>query len=121
MTESQKRSSAKQFDFVEYTKEGFEVFGNITGHPRIKAVVPAPYVNCITEADREKRYRDAIDGIILRGYFITKCQRIRNIAFDRKDQKTTLSLEYRPCMSTDEIQHVAESIRTILKRRCVPA
>ena len=105
---------------MKYTSEGFEVFGNPEGCPRISAVVPAPDINHISEEARKKTHQDAIDAVILNGYLITKCVRVRNEAFDKKGQKTTLSVSYRPCRNKSEIENVAESIRTILKRRASP-
>ena len=108
----------KQFDFAQYTDDGgFEIFGNDTGYPRMKAVIPAPDINTPDAEERIRRHQEGVDGIVLQGYLVTKRQLIRNQAFDRKDQKTTLSLAFRPCMSKQEIEVVALQIKEILKRK----
>lgn len=103
----------KEFKFCRYTEEGFEIFGNKEGLPRITAVVPAPDVNHKTEADRQKTHTEAVNGLTLQGYYIVSKRLIRNEAFDKKGQKTTLKIIYRPCKTPEEMKEVRDSIMQI--------
>ena len=106
---------------VKYVQKGvnvdIEIFGNPEGFPSIVAVVPAPDLNCRDETERQARFDEAIENLILAGQFITSMQRIRNTTFDRKDQKTTLQIKYRPCTNDDEIKAIHEKITVILEKR----
>ena len=120
------QETAKDFKFCRYTEDGFEIFGNKEGLPKITAVVPAPDVNHKTEEDRQKTHTDACNGITLQGYFIVSKRLIRNEAFDKKGQKTTLKIIYRPCKTPKEMAEVRDSIMQIFadfkaKRNEVPA
>jgi hypothetical protein len=107
----------KEFPFAKYYDDGtIEVFGNKEGYPRLSGVLPAPDINTASEGERQKRFDDACSGITLQGYFFTKKQRIRNTAFDRVDQKTTLSVKYRACKNKKEIEEVHNLIIEILKQ-----
>lgn len=105
----------KEFKFVKYYEDGFEVFGNKEGSPRITAVIPAPDINHATEEERQKTHTEACNGVTLQGYLITSKRLIRNTAFDKKGQKTTLKIVYRPCKNKEEIKQVAAEIRKIGK------
>ena len=106
----------KECPFCKYYDSGIiEVFGNKEGYPRYTGVCPAPDVNTKPE-DRQKRYDDAINGITLQGYLITYQKFIRNTAFDKKGQKTTLKIKYRPCKNRTEINQVYSKICKILDR-----
>lgn len=109
------QKTIKEFKFCRYYEEGFEVFGNKEGLPKITAVVPAPDINHKTEKDREKTHTDACNGIILQGYYIVSKRLIRNETFDKKGQKTTLKLIYRPCRTPKEMMEVRDSIMKIFE------
>ncbi len=109
-------NNKKRLAFAEYSADikTFEIFGNKEGLPKIKGVIPAPDINHTSEEEREKTFKKVLDNITIEGFYIIKTQRIRNMAFDKKRQKTTLSVEYRPCKNEEEIKLVAERIRKIL-------
>ncbi len=112
-----KQKIVKEFKFCRYYEDGIEVFGNKEGLPRITAVVPAPDVNHKTEEDRQKTHNEACNGLTLQGYYIVSKRLIRNEAFDKKGQKTTLKLIYRPCKTPEEVMEVRDSIMQILGYR----
>lgn len=106
----------KEFPFAKYYDDGsIEVFGNEEGYPRFSGVIPAPDLNTPSEEERQKIFDRACAGITTQGYFFVKKQRVRNTAFDRKDQKTTLSVRYRACKNKKEIEEVHGLIVEILK------
>jgi hypothetical protein len=105
----------KEFPYCKYHDGGIiEVFGNEYGLPIITGVIPAPDINTKDEIERQKRYDEAIDGITLQGYIIISKKLIRNEGFDKKGQKTTLKLSYRPCKNKQEIEQVYFKILNIL-------
>ena len=105
----------REFKFCKYYADGtIEVFGNESGTPRITGVMPAPDVNTKDGIERERRYTEAITGITLQGYFIESQKFIKNKAFDKKGQKTTLEIVYRPCTNKSEIEQVYKKIITLL-------
>ena len=106
----------KTFPFCTYYKDGtIEIFGNESGTPQITAVCPAPDINTKDGAERQKRFDEACNGITLQGYLITSKKLIHNQAFDKKGQKTTLQLIYRPCKNNDEIKMVHTEIMKLIK------
>jgi hypothetical protein len=105
----------KEFPYVKYHEDGIiEVFGNESGTPIITGVVPAPDINTKDGVERQKRYDEATNGITLQGYFIISQKLIRNEGFDKKGQKTTLKLSYRPCKNKQEIEQIYLKILKIL-------
>ncbi|MFA5715808.1 MAG: hypothetical protein WC998_08705 [Candidatus Paceibacterota bacterium] len=106
----------KEFPFAKYYDDGtIEIFGNKEGLPAISGTIPAPDINTPSEEERQKRFDQVCANITLQGYFFTKKQRIRNIAFDKPSQKTTLSVRYRACKNEKEIKEVHDLIVEILK------
>lgn len=106
----------KEFPFCKYHDDGtIEVFGNESGSPEITGLVPSPDVNTKSGEERQKRYDEACNGIILQGYFIVKTELIRNKAFDKPGQKTTLRVVYRPSKNKEELQMVHSNILKIMK------
>ena len=106
----------KEFPFAKYYDDGtIEIFGNEEGLPAISGTIPAPDINTSSEEERQKRFDQVCAGISLQGYFFTKKQRIRNIAFDKPGQKTTLSIRYRPCKNEKEIKEVHALVMEILR------
>jgi len=111
----------KKLDYVTYYDDGsMEISGNEDGMPVIEGVLPAPDVNTASEEEREKRHREGMDSLILNGYFIESARRVRNKAFDKPGQKTTLKVRYRPCKNEGEIRVVKEKIARILWRKARP-
>lgn len=105
----------REFSYCKYHDDGtIEVFGNDEGYPRYTGVCPAPDVNTKDGVERQKRYDEAINGITLQGYFITDQKLIKNAVFDKKGQKTTLEIKYRPCMNKSEIELVYSKILHLL-------
>lgn len=106
---------------VKYVQTGkqvdIEIYGNKDETPTITAVVPAPSLNCKDESERQKRFDDAIENLILEGQFITSMKRIKNQAFDLDGEKTTLQIVYRPCKNEDEIKAIYDKIRAIMDKR----
>jgi hypothetical protein len=104
---------------VEYNDDGkgFTIYGNPSGLPSATCVVPAPSVNCKDESERQKRFESAIEGCILEGKFIVEQKRIRNTAFDKRDEKTTLQLKIRACKTPDEVNAIHDKIVEILAKR----
>ena len=106
----------REFTFAKYYDDGtIEIFGNEEGYPRFSGVIPAPDVNTQSEEERKKRFDVACASISIQGYYFTKKRRIRNIAFDKPGQKTTLSVEYRACKNKREINEVHDLVVEILK------
>ena len=106
----------KEFPFCTYYKDGMiEIFGNESGSPSVTAVCPAPDINTKNGEERQKRHDEACNGITLQGYLITSRKLIHNKAFDKRGQKTTLQVKYRPCKNKDEIQMVHSEIIKIIK------
>ena len=107
----------KEFPFAKYYDDGtiIEIFGNKEGLPAITGTIPAPDINTSSEEERQKRFDQVCAGITLQGYFFTRKQRIRNIAFDKPGQKTTLSIRYRPCKNEKEIKEVRALVVEILR------
>jgi len=111
----------KEYPFCKYHDNGtIEIFGNKEGYPRISGVIPAPDCNHLTEVKRQKTHNDACNQITLQGYLITSKRLIRNIAFDKPNQKTTLSIRYRPCKNENEIRRVYLMIKDILNEDAEP-
>ena len=109
------RNKVREFSFAHYHDDGtIEIFGNEDGFPIITAVCPAPDVNTKTGGERQKLFDEAMNGITLQGYFITEQKMIKNIAFDRPGQKTTLQVKYRACRNKSEIESVHRKIIKIL-------
>jgi hypothetical protein len=106
----------KEFPFAKYYDDRtIEIFGNKEGLPVISGTIPVPDISTPSEEERQKRFDQVCAGITLQGYFFTKKQRIRNIAFDKSDQKTTLSIRYRPCKNEKEIKEVRALVVEILR------
>lgn len=109
----------KEYAFCKYHDDGtIEVFGNPDGYPRYRGVIPAPNINH-TEEERTEAHKRACDDLTLQGYLFTKKKLIRNIGFYRPDEKTTLSVAYRPCKDEAEIKQVFQEIKTILHERLI--
>jgi len=107
----------KEFRYAKYYEDGsVEIFGSKEGYPRIMGVVPAPDINTKSEEEREAVHTEACDNITLEGYLITAKKRIRNQAFDKKDQKTTLQIQYRPAMNEEEVNEIHRRITEIIKK-----
>ena len=84
------------------------------GLPRFNAVCPAPF--CPDE-EREQRFEEARRALILDGYHIVRETRVRNAAFDKKGEQTTMKLVYRPCKDQAEAQWVLEKAAFYLKQK----
>jgi hypothetical protein len=105
----------KVFPYCKYHDDGtIEIFGNKEGYPRITGVIPAPDINHSSEEERQKTHAGACNQIALQGYIITSKRLIRNTAFDKPGQTTTLKITYRPCKNEDEIRCVFLGIKDIL-------
>ena len=108
----------KEFPFAKYHDDGtIEIFGNPEGYPRFSGAIPAPDINTASEEERQKRFDEACDALTLQGYFFVKKQRIRNTAFDKPGQKTTLSVSYRACKNENEIKEVRDLILEIIQKK----
>jgi hypothetical protein len=94
-----------------------EIFGNREGLPEITGVVPAPDVNTKSEQDRRKQHNDALEQIILMGYYIKSTKLIRNEAFDDPGQRTTLQIVYRPCKNEEETNELFKKFQKIMDRK----
>ena len=103
-----------QYGNAVYGDDGsLEIFGNEQGLPQATAVIPCPWAD---ETERQKRFEDALESLVLKGYFIIETKRIRNEAFDKKNEKTTLEVKYRACKSEQEIHAVASKIKEVVMR-----
>lgn len=105
---------SERYGYVEYHDNCIEIHGNAEGYPRMTGVIPAPDINTSSEEEREKRFKGACDNLYLQGYFIVSKRRIRNTAFDRPGQKTSLKIVYRPCKKGKEIVQVKGEIQRII-------
>lgn len=98
---------------IYYEDGTVEIFGDKSGLPEFNTLVPAPHCD---EPERQRRYRKAIEQITLQGYMILETKRVRNDAFDKKDQKTSLKIVARACKTEDEIKAVHENIMEIINK-----
>lgn len=104
--------------YVEYSADGaITIFGNREGSPRFTGAIPAPDINTKTLEARLKRYKDACDDLTLQGYFIISRRLVCNTAFDKRGQKTTMKVIYRPCKNEDEAKKVKKEICEISHER----
>lgn len=107
-----------KFNFSIYHDDGsIEILGNKEGYPRMSGVIPAPDINTKSEQERKYIHDGACDQITIQGYLIVTKKLIRNTAFDRHDQKTTLKVYYRPCRNKTEMEQVHSDILKIIEKR----
>jgi hypothetical protein len=99
--------------YLRALAEELEVLIVPEGLPRLSAVCPAPM---LSDSKREERFEAAKRGITLDGYHLVSERRVRNKTFDRKGEKTTLKLVYRPCKNEAEAQRVLEKAAIYLKQ-----
>lgn len=112
-------SMGTKLEYAEYFPDGsVEISGCKDGLPRFTGVVPAPDVNTSSEEERVRRHNQACDALYLRGYFIVSRRRVRNPAFDRQGQRTTLKVIYRPCKNKREVEQVHREIKRIIGGGC---
>jgi hypothetical protein len=86
------------------------------GMPELTGVIPAPDLNTKSEEERLEKFDKVCEQLLLKGYFIKSKWRIRNKAFDKPGQKTTLKIVYRPCKTEDEMKIVFKKAMAILTR-----
>jgi hypothetical protein len=84
------------------------------GLPEFTGEVPAPMCS---EIERAERVENARRGIWLDGMFIESERRVRNPAFDKRGEKTTTELKWRPCKTQDEADFVAHKVLAIARER----
>ena len=78
-----------------------------------EAIIPAPFMS---EIERQERVKKAIDSKYLEGYFVEIKGRVRNKAFDKKGEKTTIKIVYRPCRSEDEAKFVISKVQELINK-----
>lgn len=97
---------------VTYFPDGsVQVAVNPEGLPSCEGLVPAPFMD---EAQRQALIQQAIDHLYIHGWFVTGHRRIRNEAFDARNEYTTTQIDFRACKSDDEARYVMEQIGRIL-------
>jgi hypothetical protein len=97
-------------------EKGVGVRVSADGLPSWEGVVPAPFMS---ETDRQRVHREAIEDAALRGFMVVKQARIRNVAFDKRGEKTTLKIEARTCRNRGEALALARDVVRIIEARKV--
>lgn len=103
---------------IYYESGTVEIRGHPSGLPAFEGVVPAPFCD---ETERQRRFQAALDQMTMSGYMILETKRIRNDAFDKTNEKTTLRVKWRTCKNEDEIKAVHAKLMEIIKgkdQRC---
>jgi hypothetical protein len=84
---------------------------NADGLPSAVGLIPT--INYKPE-ERLKILQDALDGLVLQGYWVEGWKWIKNPAFDKKGEKTTAEIKYRVCKTKDEALIIVETIKEII-------
>lgn len=90
-----------------------EIIVTADGYPMCEGPVPAPWMS---EIERAKVVQQQREAIWMRGMFITAEQRVRNEAFDKRNERTTTKIKYRMCKNADEAKFVVSKVKEILSR-----
>lgn len=111
MKNAESNEVIKKADYVTYYKDGqFEISVHPEGLPRIEGVIPAPDVWMSSEEKRVEFFDTSVMKIYLSGWYVVSQRRIRNTAFDKKGQKTTMKVIVRPCKTKKEAEFVRDKI-----------
>lgn len=78
-----------------------------SGLPRLTSVLPAPFA---TEDERLRLVLNARMSAHIDGYWIVEERPIRNVAFDKRGEKTSTRFVVRPCRTEAE---ATETVRLI--------
>jgi len=87
---------------------------NKDGLPEFEALVPCPFTS---PENRDKEVREAINSVYMQGYFLTGQKLIRNIAFDKRREKTTTQVSFRACKNKDEATFVLGQVKRIVEAK----
>lgn len=83
------------------------------GLPRVTCTVPMPGT---TEEERRERISAVQQSYVMGGYWIVKSRMIRNRLFDKRDERTTLTITIRPCRNTKEALALSQQIRYFIRQ-----
>lgn len=97
---------------ADYTGNELILHGNPNGLPSVVGIIPCPFGD---ELERGIVFDKHLKAIIIRGYVILETKRVKNQAFDKNNNKTSLRVKYRSCKNAEEIHQVAKEISIILK------
>lgn len=78
------------------------------------ADIPCPMM---TEIQREEKVQKALNGLYLHGYFVEILGRRRNPVFDKKGEKSTTKIMFRPPKNEDEARFILDKIEKLLTER----
>ena len=78
------------------------------------AVGVYPMIN-IKSSDRLLELDDLLNSYAMRGLYIDELKWIRNTAFDKRGEKTTLQIKLRRCKNKDEAMMIAGKVKRIIE------
>ena len=100
-------------DFVLQPDGSVEIPIRKDGLPSATAI--APLINYKPE-QRLLEVDNILNSYAMRGLFIDELKWIRNEAFDRKGEKTTIQIKFRLCKNEDEATMIAGKIKDIIEK-----
>ncbi len=89
-----------------------EIIISKDGLPSRIAILPT--ITC--KDKRLQLIEDQLDGLALRGYWVDGWKWIKNEAFDRKGEKTSIEIKFRMCKNKEEANIIGQKIKEIIKR-----
>lgn len=100
-----------QENYLNISDEGEATIAIVPdGLPLSTTILPIPM---ISELKREKMIEEQKQCIWLHGCVITNTRRVKNPAFDKHDERTSTTFQFRPCKTKDEAEYVLDKIKQI--------
>lgn len=97
--------------FAEYDGEGVTVRIVPNGLPAVASILPGP---AKSETDREQMIEAVSRAAWSNGLWVESVVRVRNPVFDKRDEKGSVKMKFRPCKTEVESKFVLLKIMEIL-------